>query len=512
MITIDHSGKQPAANDPCRAFRFSEAGKAALPIYTRLNCCRPDLFTMLFPRLLAALLVAIAVSCRPAVAGQGVTEIPFFNSPPGSAALGGGLRFGQDLYRAADNDDQRQLDLVPLYLYNGKWLFARGAMGGLHFINRENFEFNLVGRYRFQKLDPDRNAYFEGLNKREQTVETGLEVRLDGAWGAVDLNLLTDALNRHEGQTADISYRYDIDRGRFTFSPFVSWIWQDDTMTDYYYGVSEEEARPDRPAYEAGDSQWLLFGLNSTFWVSDRIAFFANMGFGGLSDEVTDSPLVEEDGGSVVFMGGTYVFGNTRRPTAYITPERASEWSWRVNYGYQADGNIFSEIDQGEFQKSEFADTRIAGLTLSKLLSDGPRVDFVGNLALFRHLEEDEGNGRFNSYAAYIMARGKGYGRWSKEEWFRWGFGFGMSYADRVPIAEQRKQAAKGNNTSHFLNYLEMQLDFPLRRLFKGKPWEDCYAGLTVVHRSGIFATSDILGDVAGGADWITAHLECTRW
>jgi outer membrane protein len=85
-----------------------------------------------------------------------------------------------------------------------------------------------------------------------------------------------------------------------------------------------------------------------------------------------------------------------------------------------------------------------------------------------------------------------------------------MSYADKVPIAEQRKQAAQGNNTARFLNYLELQLDFPLRRLFKKRSYvENCYAGITVVHRSGIFGTSDILGDVAGGSDWITAHLEC---
>ena len=108
------------------------------------------------------------------------------------------------------------------------------------------------------------------------------------------------------------------------------------------------------------------------------------------------------------------------------------------------------------------------------------------------------------------MARGTGYSPWSKEEAFRWGFGFGMSYAQTVPIAEQRKQAAKDDNTAHFINYLEMTLDFPLRRISKARWLERCYAGLTIVHRSGIFGTSDLLGDVSGGSDWITAHLECT--
>ena len=109
------------------------------------------------------------------------------------------------------------------------------------------------------------------------------------------------------------------------------------------------------------------------------------------------------------------------------------------------------------------------------------------------------------------MAMGKGYSPWSGEELFRWGFGFGMSYADKVPIAEQRKQAAKDDNTAHFLNYLEMTLDFPLRKVSRARWLQSCYAGLTVVHRSGIFGTSDFLGNVSGGADWITAHLECKR-
>jgi outer membrane scaffolding protein for murein synthesis (MipA/OmpV family) len=458
-----------------------------------------------------AAVVLIVTSVFPAYAQYEVAEIPFFNTPKGTAALGGGLRLGQDLYLAFDDSsDQRQFDLVPLYLYNGKYLFFRGTAGGVHIIGRDNFELNLLGRYRFTKLDPDRNAFYEGLEERKQTVETGLEVRLNGGWGALNANFLTDTLNRHQGQTAGVSYRYDFDLGNFTLSPFASWTWTDDKLTNYYFGVSEVEERlPDRPAYAPGEAQWLSLGLNSTWWVTDRIQFFANVGFGGVDTVVSDSPLVEEDMQSAVFVGGTYVFGNVRKPESFISSERAGEWSWRVNYGYQADGNIISEIDHGDFSESTYADTNIGGVTFAKLLTDGPRMDFVGKAAVFRHFEEDEGNGNFWSYALYMMAQGIGYSPWSKEEVFRYGFGFGMSYAETVPIAEQRKQAEKGNNTSRFLNYLELSLDFPLRRVFKSKAMRNCYAGFTVVHRSGIFGTSDLLGDVSGGADWITAHFEC---
>lgn len=461
-------------------------------------------------RFLAACLFTITVAAYPAYAQYEVAEIPFFNTPRGTAALGGGLRLGQDLYVASDNEDQRQYDLVPLYLYNGKRVFFRGTAGGIRLLDTDNVEFNLMGRYRFNRLDPYRNAFFEGIEERRQTVDAGVEVRLRGGWGMLNANYLTDTLDRHNGESAEVSYRYIFDRGRFSFSPFITWAWYDADLTNYYFGVREAEARPDRPEYTPGESQWFGFGMNTTWWISDRIQFFANVGFNGVDTVVRDSPLVEEDTQSAFFAGGTYIFGNVRMPEKFISSERAGEWSWRLNYGYQADGNINSEIDHGDFSKSDFADTNIGGITFAKLLTDGPRVDFSGKLAFFRHFEEDEGNGNFWSYALYMMATGKGYSPWSKEEVFRYGFGFGMSYADRVPIAEQRKQASRGNNTARFLNYLELQLDFPLRRLFRSRSMQNCYAGLTVVHRSGIFGTSDLLGDVAGGSDWLTAHFECT--
>ena len=460
----------------------------------------------------AACLVGASILCVASTASaQEVADIPFISASPGTAALGGGLRFGQSPYFASDNQDQRQLDLIPLYLYEGKYLFARGTLGGIHILRNDTFEFSLYTRYRFQKLDPDRNIFYDGLEERKQSLDAGIELGLKQNWGEIKLDWVTDTLDRHNGQEVRFSYRYRFETGPWSISPFVSWTWQDANLTNYYFGVSESEARLGRPAYSPGESQWIGFGLNTAWHVSDRIVFFGNFVFGGADSEIVDSPLVEEAGFSSAFVGGTFLFGNTRKPSYIIDEERHGEWSWRINYGYQADGNIVSEIDQGDFSKSEVADTNIAGFTLSKLLSEGKRVDFLGRLAVFRHFEEDEGNGTFSSYAAYISAMGKGYSPWSKEEWFRWSFGFGMSYAESVPIAEQRKQAAKGDNTSHFLNYLEMTLDFPLHRVSKTSWLKDCYAGLSIVHRSGIFGTSDFLGDVAGGADWITAHLECTR-
>jgi outer membrane scaffolding protein for murein synthesis (MipA/OmpV family) len=457
-------------------------------------------------------MLALAVASTSARA-QEVAEIPIFNAPAGTAALGGGIRGGQSPYLATDNEDQRRLDLIPLYLYEGKYLFFRGTKGGVHLIDNDVWEVNILGRYRFQKLDPDSNVFYQGLNERKQSFDAGVEFAFTKDWGDFTLSWVTDTLDRHNGEEIQFSYRYVWELGPWTLSPFIGWTWQDENLTDYYYGVSQAESRPDLLAYSPGEAQWISFGLNTSWQITDRIMLFGNFGFAGTETEVLNSPLVEEAAASSVFVGGTYVFGNARASDYMIDDDRAGEWSWRVNYGYQADGNIFGEIDQGNFSESDVADTNIAGFTLGKLLGGGSRVDFIGKVAAFRHYEEDEGNDNFWSYAAYIMAMGKGYSPWSKEEIFRWGFGFGMSYAENIPIAEQRKQTGPGaqGNTSHFLNYLEMTIDFPLRRVSKANWLQNCYAGVGIVHRSGIFGTSDLLGDVSGGADWITASLECVR-
>jgi MipA family protein len=475
----------------------------------------PDMIRALLRGALPAL--ALLAVAAPAVADQELARIPFFNAPPGTTGLGGGFRFGNNPYISSGESEEVPLDLIPMYLYEGKYLYSRGTSGGVHLFKNEKFSFDAMVRWRFQQLDPSKDSIFDGLNRRRQTLDGGFVATYKSELGEFKIDWVTDTLGNHNGQELQFTYRYDFLRGAWSFSPFVTWGLQNANLANYYFGVSEEEASVAIPAYEVGDAQFLLLGLNTSWQLTDRILLFGNVGFGGLDKAVENSPLVKDPSFSQAFVGGSYIFGNALKPMA--GQDRVSEWSWRVNYGYQAQENIIGALDQGDISKSEVVDTNIAGFTLGRLLTDGKRVDYIGKLALFRHFEKGvtttdglfTADKNFFSYSAYIMAMGKGYSPWSGNEVFRWGFGFGMSYADKVPLAEQSKQNKKGGNTSQFLNYLELQVDFPLRRVSKAKWLQNCYAGVTLVHRSGIFGTSNLLGDVSGGADWFTAHLECVR-
>jgi outer membrane protein len=439
------------------------------------------------------------------VAASDVTTIPIIYAPPGTPALGGGIRLSSNP-QVGETDTW---DLVPLYLYEGTHLFAHGTEFGAHLFRNDKFSVSALASYRFTRVTAGDDPLLVNLKNRDQTLDGGITAQVHGSWGQLQVNWLTDLLSRHEGQEVNLTYRIRWDLGDLMLSPFVTSTWQSSKLVNYYYGVSPQEAGPGLPAYQTGSANNISYGINAWYSLTDHVFLFANAGVTAFGSPIQNSPLMQDSGQIEAFIGAGYLFGNVHKADR-VPDGRAGEWSWRVNAGYAAKENITPYLMMGKWEPSDRASTPIAGFTLGKLLNGGPRVDFYGKVALFRHFERGYQDD-FWSYAAYIMAMGKGYLPWSEKLAFRYGFGFGVSYAEQVPTIEVLKQGAKDDNTSRLLNYLEFQADFPIDRIFASERARNCFAGMTVVHRSGIFGTADILGNVSGGSDWVTLHLECLR-
>jgi outer membrane protein len=58
------------------------------------------------------------------------------------------------------------------------------------------------------------------------------------------------------------------------------------------------------------------------------------------------------------------------------------------------------------------------------------------------------------------------------------------------------------------LNYLDPTVDFSVGDLIGVKSMKETYLGVGVSHRSGIFGTSSVLGNVNGGSNYIYSYLE----
>ncbi|AQA17635.1 hypothetical protein BST95_04675 [Halioglobus japonicus] len=458
----------------------------------------------------------MAVACMPVHAINPVTEIATGDISAGTLGLGFGWRFGDSPYRYIDDisskETEENSDILPFYYYEGKYLFAHGSTAGVHLFDDGTFSADALIAYRFDRLEPERNDYYEGVEEREQSLDGGLRASVRGDWGKVTVTWLQDTLDHHNGEEFDLTYRYNWFSDRWTVSPFASYVHWDRSLTEYYYGVTPAEAREDLPVYQPGSSTIWRAGVNTTYRWSKRLRLFANVAVDALDEEVQDSPLVGDDYTTSAMIGLAYAWGNLIEDdqAGRRDPERAGEWSWRANAGYTAE-HTFHAVHRGAIKQNDNVETYLAGLTLSKLALNGKRLDVWGRVSLNRRLEKDYQED-FWEINPYLMLMGTGYSPWSNRELFRYGFGYGFSYADKIPAVEQSKQEKRGKNSSHFLNYLEATLDFPLRNLFGDRGWwRDCYSGLTIVHRSGIFARVDILGNVDGGSDVLTGHLECKR-
>ncbi|HYQ71935.1 MAG TPA: MipA/OmpV family protein, partial [Gammaproteobacteria bacterium] len=123
------------------------------------------------------------------------------------------------------------------------------------------------------------------------------------------LSAVTDVTDNSDGQqvVGEVFYKYRT--GDLMLQPSAGFVWQSEDYNDYYYGVKNKEAVPGRPAYSADDdfnyrlgavaiyqqktSPWMLAG-------GLRYTFFG--------DEITDSPIVDEDEELMAFIGVAYTF------------------------------------------------------------------------------------------------------------------------------------------------------------------------------------------------------------
>ena len=440
-------------------------------------------------------------------AQQEVLRTPFPTQPPISMGIGAGLRMGSSLYRNQD----AYLDVVPLYLFEGKYLFAHGTTAGVHLFRNRRWSFDALARYRFDQFQPDADPQtgLVSLRERRQTVDAGLAGEFHADWGDLRVVWVADTLNRHNGNQVELTWRRNIDRGDLTLAPFMTVFWQDSDLTGYYYGVDADEASTDTPAYQPGSALNVQAGINTSYLLTDNVFVYANLALNAYDSTIMKSPLVDSSVDVTTFIGAGYVFGGPHKSRGRFGRGQGL-WTWRVNWARTAEENIFPWLMSGSWASNHEADTSLAGLTVGRLLRPGERGDIYGRVAVYRHFENGLQDDTW-SVATYLMAIGKGYLPWSDKLAFRWGFGFGASYAAEILAIEKIKQANRGDRTSHLLTYLEWQFDIPLENFIDSRMTRNCFVGVSAVHRSGIFGSADLLGDVSGGSDFLGMHYECVR-
>ena len=183
-------------------------------------------------------------------------------------------------------------------------------------------------------------------------------------------------------------------------------------------------------------------------------------------------------------------------------------WVVRLNGGYSTDENLGS-ITGGKVRiDNEYSG--LVGLTVGRPIVDDfldLPIDFTWNLQLIRYFERGDRDD-FWGATAHIKAYWKKF-PWDKYVRTRLGFAEGVSYVEHVPSIEKEHLKSKDRNTSRLLNYLDVSLDVNARDVIRVEKLESCWLGFAISHRSGVFESVDIFGEVRGGSNYNTGYLEC---
>jgi MipA family protein len=205
-----------------------------------------------------------------------------------------GLGYTESIYIDKDN----RFIPLPSIGYIGEKITFAGPFFSYKWFDQEGFSSDLKLRVRFDGYSADDSYIFEGMAKREMSLDGGFGVAYQKKDIArFELTMLHDTLGRHKGMGSGFQISRQFNKGPFFFVPEIAVQRFDENFVDYYYGVEQDEAKAFRPYYEGK----AVTNYRADFNISTPIFFGGftrlDLGYIWYGNEIANSPLVDKDQG-----------------------------------------------------------------------------------------------------------------------------------------------------------------------------------------------------------------------
>jgi MipA family protein len=199
--------------------------------------------------------------------------------------------------------------VIPAITYNGERLQILGPRISFGLVGTGKLRLAAAGHYRPGVYDEDDSDYLSGMGDRDSTFMAGLALRSELPMGFdAALSYQHDVLDRIGGGEARMSIDKSFQFRSFRISPElgVNWLAQD--LADYDFGVPRDNATAVRPAYRVDSVFTADVGVGILYEITTDWLLVANVAVEFFDDEITDSPIVNEDYVIKSFFAVNYVF------------------------------------------------------------------------------------------------------------------------------------------------------------------------------------------------------------
>lgn len=122
----------------------------------------------------------------------------------------------------------------------------------------------------------------------------------------VSFTISTDISAIHKGHSAELSYRkvWQGDDWQLQFRPRV--IWKSDSLIDYYYGIDKNDDVSNSLLYEGKSGFQAGLSVFYSYRLSEHWQIITNASYMRLNSGMVDSPLIEQNHTSSLFIGVGY--------------------------------------------------------------------------------------------------------------------------------------------------------------------------------------------------------------
>jgi len=238
-------------------------------------------------------------------------------------SLGFMTGYGSKLYQVEKN----QLNYIPFIGLERKNLYILGTeIGYKHKLNSKltltGFS-QLFGGITLQGVggaiganqlnNSDMEDGYKGINSRETQVEFGL--RLGYNTNFQKIKLLSEIRCGRRGRSGKISaIRPFIVTNKLWIIPQINFSLLDENMIDYYFGVNEDEVNDSRSTklnniYDPNKFAYAsAVGITIRYSINPKFSIFSLAEIQYVSDEIGDSPIVENRANYFVGLGLKYDF------------------------------------------------------------------------------------------------------------------------------------------------------------------------------------------------------------
>ncbi|ADO82978.1 MipA/OmpV family protein [Ilyobacter polytropus] len=223
-------------------------------------------------------------------------------------SIGGGAGVGTSPYKGVNYNNF----FVPYFDITYNDFYLRGVELGYNMYQEDAFTMSLfanpMGGYKVDASDL--SSGYDNIDDRNYQIEGGIKIIYDTSWYDLKLGGFA-SLGEEGGSIEAFAFKSYFLTDRFSIIPKVYIKYLSEEYTDYYFGVTQTEAsKNSKISNSYSPEQTYTFGvdLGAEYIVTEHISLVGFFGLEKLSDEICDSPIVEEDILYKVGVGAKYIF------------------------------------------------------------------------------------------------------------------------------------------------------------------------------------------------------------